>query len=69
MNLVSGKSVFYEQKWQKVPIGIQFISENSNRGISFEVPIPPDLEPSDHIIISYTFPFNLNDITYMTDKL
>jgi hypothetical protein len=32
-NLVSGKSVFYKQNWQKVPEGLKFISPESRKGI------------------------------------
>ena len=69
LNLVSGKSVFQEQNWQKVPQGLKFISPESRRGVYFDVPVPDDIEPSDHILISYTYPFTLNDVSYMLDKL
>jgi len=41
---------------------MQFIKETTTRGITFEVPVPRDIEPTDQLIIAYTYPFNTQDV-------
>ena len=64
LDLTSGRKAFYQQDWQRVPEKMSFINKDAKLGVSFECPIREDIKPSDHILLAYTFPFNMNDVEY-----
>ena len=48
---------------------MSFINKEENMGISFDCPIRDGIKPTDHILFSYTYPFNLNDIEYSINEV
>ena len=67
--LVQGKSAFYELDWQRIDSNMEFIDKDNNYGITFECPIQKNIKPTDHILLAYTYPFNLQDIEYSMNEV